>query len=255
MSEKLVLPPQETQIPSPQHLGPEAGAINFSELANRGNELARDGVDASKVAYHGLRSAVANVRMQRAEKARDRMERKAALYTELGDLAVSGSATPPSIKPKNVFERMRAARIDKRGLELSYAETRKRRAEKIFGPEASLPGLTSGQRKLRKLGVTYAHLKGRSSAYNARIAKTNIGAEPVKHGLPMHKVESKRMVKERKKLDILTDTKYYEMRRDKAAKKANKHRSNARKHGLQATVIRRPLIIRRAARKAARTSP
>lgn len=256
MSEKLVLPPQETQIPNPQqHLGPETGAINFGELANRGKEFVQDVGDVSKIALFGIRASIANVRMKRAGNTMAEMDYKVALQTDAMNNAYGNNEPPaPTItgtpaRPRNRKERMADMMFDKKLQKQLDAEAYAYRAQKIYGHKDHLPGMNKTERKVARREIRRDHSL---NASEKRMAKLKVNAAPVKYGDLRHK----QVARASEKIDntINRITKRPVARQRRAVGTIQEQHAMREKHLAKAAEVRREVRARRHARKAARAT-
>ena len=171
--------------------------LNLAGQATR--RAAKEGLkayDYTGEVWHDAHVKKSQYRMERASKRATRLHDKHAFYTNLRSMAKSGGKLPENPvltvdgkvpRPANFIQRRADKRVSRRALKHAKNITYLSRTEKIHGNADSLPGLTKGQRRLRRAGVTYSAVRGNLTHFEARAAKRNIKAEPVKLGVDSHK--------------------------------------------------------------------
>ena len=198
MSEKLNLShhqnPDSQPLP-PIEFGPETGALNWQSTHERVSEV----IGVGKVAYHGIRTAVAQKRMERAGARMERMEHKDAMYEDIGFSYASGSrselgnrdvtetanpgdwqfpdgidnpqtATSRGAKPRSIMERLKIQRVESKRHKLDVKRNHRKYYEDAFHiRETQNPAFRDANR--RALEVMPSTPVDRSSAKARRLNK------------------------------------------------------------------------------------
>lgn len=191
MSERLLAGPQlETQIPNPQqHLGPEAGAINFAEFKDRSGEIAKDAVDIAKLTYHGVRIAVAEALVKRGGTTMERMDHKNALYSDIGNLALGIDAPPTPTadgqpaKPRTMFERIMEKRLNARSWNSELKEAQKNMEIRQFGNGGATRSTgreVARQNSNKRKEINQQYRSGLINARQRQVALAERAANPIK---------------------------------------------------------------------------
>jgi hypothetical protein len=119
----------------------------FEKIQNASEYAAK----SAQIAVHGVMTAIASRRMERAGSIMERMDHKNALYSDLGQLALTGDRglTPvaqgkhePSVGhnvavPRTLLEKITDHRIDKRAEKAMIKGTYAYRAQKAFGRDGA----------------------------------------------------------------------------------------------------------------------
>lgn len=196
-----------------------------------------------QVAYHGIAGAIHRKRTERALAVEEKMDRKDALYANLGRAMVVGTSTGTlADKPKTYFERRADRKLDKKVTANVSASVEAYRAELSFKRnQARKP--TSEQQKASQLKTINKSTKqGFLTAQEARLTASEVTARPddwtsTDYGNKLAQAKSAEKSLE-KTADKLEHSKWRDLRRKRAVKRAVKTERRSEKHANQIETIK-----------------
>lgn len=231
--------------------------VRHHEIIRPTIEITNITKDYSQVAYHGLKSTIAERREAFSASRKEKMAHKDTLYAGLGALAEASAsgkskeAEVSLVKPRSRHERRVDRRIDKKALKRNRAITDEALAKKVFGSRESLTGKNNKERKQEKKAIDKQLKKGVITASEARLSRTNVDAQRLKHGELMHrragdKLHGKRWKLGRdgaqSKLDRAISqpisSRWRTSRKNEAVRDIERHKARAEKHNQKAAKAR-----------------
>lgn len=203
----------------------ETGAINFDGLA---------------AAFHGVRAAISQKRMEWAEDREERMDHKDTLYSSLGGVPMNGidatAAGVGDIRPRSYAERFMDKRQEKKEHEITQRAARQKRVNAAFGgPRANTTGFASKVDRLqRKNEVRSRYRAGDLTAAEMRLEKNLVIANPLVAENQTQRKARRVLGRADKELDTITRQpvlrRWRNWRRNEAIKDQRRHQENTIKH-------------------------